>query len=286
MWTRLAGAVLFAVVAAAAIGPSASPYAANDQSPGEAFQSPSARHWLGTDQLGRDLATRLAKGARVSLTVGLAGTLVALFIGLVVGAAAGWSGGWVDAALMRLVDTLYGLPFVFLAILFTAFFWSIPPDRNPLVRLTGSEAAAQLTLLFAVLGAVQWLTPARIVRSEILALRSAGYVEAARALGSGSLRTLRRHLIPNLAGPVLAYAALMVPAMMIEEAFLSFIGLGVRDPQASWGSLLAEGADLLNPVQFRWWLVAFPAAALSVTLLCLQALAESLRPPRPSSRGV
>ena len=279
----LPAAFLVFVAAAAAAGPRFSPWAARPDA-AASFKRPSASHWLGTDLLGRDLATRLAEGARVSLLVGLAGTAVALAFGLLVGCTAGWKGGWVDAALMRLVDTLYGLPFVFVAILATVMFRSIPADRNPLIRLLGSEERAQLVLLFSVLGAIQWLTPARIVRAEVLSLKSAGFVEAARALGSGSLRIVARHLVPNLAGPVLAYAALMVPVMMLEESFLSFIGLGVRDPAASWGSLLAEGAELLNPVQFRWWLVVFPAAALSLTLLALQAFAEGLRQVKPGRR--
>ncbi|MBI2920444.1 MAG: ABC transporter permease [Planctomycetes bacterium] len=283
MRRALPAAFLVLVAAAAVAGPRFSPWTARHDA-AASFQRPSASHWLGTDLLGRDLATRLAEGARVSLMVGLAGTAVALAFGLLVGCAAGWKGGWVDAALMRLVDTLYGLPFVFVAILATVMFRSIPPDRNPLVRLLGSEERAQLVLLFSVLGAIQWLTPARIVRAEVLSLKSAGFVEAARALGSGPLRIVARHLVPNLAGPVLAYAALMVPVMMLEESFLSFIGLGVRDPSASWGSLLAEGAELLNPVQFRWWLVLFPAAALSLTLLALQAFAEGLRKVKPGRR--
>ncbi|MEK7466123.1 MAG: ABC transporter permease [Planctomycetota bacterium] len=278
---RLAPIFLLCILAATVIVPFASPYPPDRQDPGAALQPPSRSHWLGTDLLGRDLLARLASGAAVSLAVGFAGTIVALTIGLFVGAVAGWTGGWVDAVLMRIVDTLYGLPFVFVAILATVMFRSIPPDRNPLVLLLRSEARAQLVLLFLVLGAVQWLTPARIVRAEVQALRSAGYVEACRALGGDALTALRRHILPNLAGPVVAFAALMVPTMMLEESFLSFIGLGARDPQASWGSLLSEGAELLNPVQFRWWLVVFPAAALSTTLVALQGFAEGLRRVKP-----
>jgi ABC-type dipeptide/oligopeptide/nickel transport system permease subunit len=279
---RLVPAAFLSLIAAfAAFGERVSGHGPDAQDAGAVFQGPSKAHWLGTDVLGRDLMSRLASGARISLLVGLAGTAVALVFGLVLGAIAGWRGGWTDAALMRLVDVLYGLPFVFVAILATVVFRSLPADRNPLVALFGSEATAQLVLLFLVLGAVQWLTPARLVRAEVLALRQAPFVEAARALGAGSFRILARHLVPNLAGPLLAYAALMVPAMMLEESFLSFLGLGARDPQASWGSLLSEGADLLNPAQFRWWLVVFPAAALSLTLLSLQSLAESLRAVRP-----
>lgn len=278
----LAPMFLLAILAATVLVPAFSPYPPDRQDPHAALQGPSWSHWLGTDPFGRDLASRLAAGASVSLAVGFAGTVVALSIGLAVGAAAGWKGGWVDAVLMRIVDTLYGLPFVFVAILATVMFRSIPPDRNPLVLLLGgSETRAQLVLLFVVLGAVQWLTPARIVRAEVQALRSAGYVEACRALGGSSAQALRQHVLPNLAGPVLAYAALMVPTMMLEESFLSFIGLGARDPQASWGTLLADGADTLNPAQFRWWLVVFPAAALSLTLLSLQSFAEGLRRAKP-----
>lgn len=277
----LAPFFLLFVLAAATLGPGATSWRPEQQTP-QSLQPPSRDHWLGTDLLGRDLGVRLAAGAQVSLVVGFLGTVVALAIGLAVGAAAGWAGGWVDAVLMRLVDTLYGLPFVFVAIVATVVFRSVPADRNPLVALCGgSEARAQLVMLFGVLGSIQWLTPARIVRAEVMALRQSGYVEAARALGQGAIGTIRRHVLPNLAGPVIAYAALMVPVMMLEESFLSFIGLGVRDPHASWGTLLAEGADVLNPVQFRWWLIVFPAAALSCTLLALQSFAEGLRRAKP-----
>lgn len=278
---RLAPLLLLLILAGAVLVPEISSWPPDRQDPGASLQGPSRTHWLGTDLLGRDLGSRLADGAQVSLAVGFAGTLVALAIGLVVGAAAGWAGGWVDAVLMRLVDTLYGLPFVFVAIVATVVFRSLPPDRNPFVRLLGSEQRAQIVMLFTVLGAIGWLTPARIIRAEVQSLRSSGFVEASRALGVGTLSILRRHILPNLAGPVLAYAALMVPTMMLEESFLSFIGLGARDPQASWGSLLADGARLLNPVQFRWWLVVFPAAALSTTLLALQSFAEGLRKVKP-----
>ncbi|KAF0241017.1 MAG: oligopeptide transport system permease [Planctomycetota bacterium] len=278
---RLAPVFLLTILAATVLVPALSPHRPDKQDPGAALQPPSRSHWLGTDLLGRDLLSRLASGAQVSLAVGCAGTLVALAIGLVVGMTAGWKGGWIDALLMRVVDTLYGLPFVFVAILVTVAVRSIPADRNPLLIILGNESRAQLVLLFLVLGAVQWLTPARIIRAEVMALRSATYVEASRALGGSALTTLRRHILPNLAGPVLAFAALMVPTMMLEESFLSFIGLGARDPQASWGALLAEGAEGLNPVQFRWWLVLFPAAALSTTLVALQGFAEGLRRVKP-----
>lgn len=217
-------------------------------------------HYFGTDQLGRDLLTRVMQGARVSLMVGLVATLVSFLIGVLWGATAGFLGGKVDNLMMRIVDVLYGLPFMFLVILLMVIFQEMP-------------ASAKLYLLFVALGAVQWLTMSRIVRGQVIGLKHREFVEAARCIGVPKRTIILRHLIPNALGPIIVYATLTVPAVMLREAFLSFLGLGVQAPFASWGSLAAEGAqDLGHP-----WLIIFPGAALAATLLSLNFLGDGLR---------
>jgi oligopeptide transport system permease protein len=210
--------------------------------------------WLGTDGKGRCLLTRLSYGARISLLIGVLATAVSLLIGLTWGAVAGFAGGRIDAVMMRFVDVLYGLPFMFLVILLIVFV-----GRNTVN-------------LFIALGAVQWLTMSRVVRGQVLSLRSRPFVDAARAMGVSRFAILTRHILPNAMGPVLAYAALLVPAVIKEEAFLSFLGLGVQPPDPSWGSLIADGAQTMETA---WWLVAYPAATLAITLFSLNYLADS-----------
>jgi oligopeptide transport system permease protein len=217
---------------------------------------PSWTHPLGTDELGRDLLTRVLYGARISFAVGILATAVSLTIGVSYGAIAGFRGGRVDHAMMRLVDILYGLPFMFFVILLMVFF-----GRN-------------ILNLFIALGAVQWLTMARIVRGQALSLRVREFVLAAHAMGAAPGRVLVRHLLPNAIGPIVVYATLTVPAIMLEEAFLSFLGLGVQPPMASWGSLAAEGAAAMEAYP---WLIIFPGAALTLTLLSLNFLGDGLR---------
>lgn len=219
------------------------------------------RHWFGSDELGRDLLTRSLLGARVSLAVGFIATLVSLFIGVLWGATAGFLGGKVDAWMMRFVDVLYGLPFMFLVILLLVWFEDLPPS-------------GRLYLLFFALGAVQWLTMARIVRGQVISLKHLAFVDAARSLGLPSRTLIVRHLVPNALGPILVYTTLTVPAVMLEEAFLSFLGLGVQAPYASWGSLAADGARAFMEYP---WLVVFPGAALALTLLSLNLLGDGLR---------
>ena len=217
-------------------------------------------HYFGADQLGRDLLTRVMQGARVSLMVGLVATVVSFLIGVMWGATAGFLGGKVDNIMMRIVDVMYGLPFMFLVILLMVIFQDMP-------------ASSKLYLLFIALGAVQWLTMSRIVRGQVIGLKHREFVEAARCIGVGKRTIITRHLIPNALGPIIVYATLTVPAVMLREAFLSFLGLGVQAPYASWGSLAAEGAqDLGHP-----WLIIFPGAALAATLLALNFLGDGLR---------
>ena len=217
---------------------------------------PSASHWFGTDELGRDTFARVLHGGRISLLVGLVGTLVSLLIGVTYGAVAGYRGGRVDDAMMRFVDILYSLPYIFLVILLLVFF------------------SRSLIMLFVALGLVQWLTMARIVRGQVLSLKNQTFVEAARALGAGDASIIFRHIVPNTLGPVIVYTTLTVPAVILQEAFLSFLGLGVQPPAASWGTLVSDGARLLALFP---WLVIFPGMALSLTLLCFNFLGDGLR---------
>lgn len=212
--------------------------------------------WLGTDQKGRDLLVRLLYGARVSLAIGLLATLVSLAIGVSYGALAGYAGGRTDTVLMRVVDVLYGLPFLFVVILLLVV------------------AGRSIVNLFVALGAVSWLSMARIVRGQVLSWKQREFVLAARAIGVSPLGIVVGHILPNCVGPVLVYATLSVPAVILEEAFLSFLGLGVQPPDASWGTLLSEGARLL---QDRPWLLLYPAAMLSITLFSLNFVGDGLR---------
>jgi oligopeptide transport system permease protein len=217
---------------------------------------PSSAHWFGTDELGRDTLARVVYGGRISLLVGLIGTLVSLLIGVTYGAVSGYRGGRLDEFMMRIVDILYSLPYIFLVILLLVFF------------------SRSLVMLFVALGLVQWLTMARIVRGQVLSLKTQTFVEAARALGVTDRGIIFRHIVPNTLGPVIVYTTLTVPAVILQEAFLSFLGLGVQPPAASWGTLVSDGARLLALFP---WLVLFPGAALSVTLLCFNFLGDGLR---------
>jgi oligopeptide transport system permease protein len=241
------------------------------------FQPPSVKHWFGTDVHGRDLLSRVLYGAQVSLLVGIVGAGVSLLIGVFWGALAGYAGGRLDSAMMRFVDILYSLPsIIFVIVLITTLegVWK--------KWLTGMGApavgkSARLLFLFVGLGAVSWLTMARIVRGQVLSLRQRAFVEASRALGASHARILWRHIIPNILGVVIVYLTLTVPAIILYESFLSYLGLGIQPPMASWGSLLAEGADQLNPIRVYWWLIMCPGAFLMLTLLALNFLGDGLR---------
>jgi oligopeptide transport system permease protein len=252
----LAGGILLVVLAlACAAGPLFSQsYEGQNLDLGAA--PPSARHWLGTDVLGRDLLARTLYGGRISLMVGLVATLVALVIGVTYGAVAGYAGGKVDAVMMRIVDILYALPFAIFVILLMVFF-----GRN-------------IFLLFFAIGAVEWLTMARIVRGQVMSVKRMEFIEAARALGLGRRRIIFRHVIPNVLGPVIVYTTLTIPAVMLLEAFLSFLGLGVQAPMSSWGVLIKDGAEKMEEF---WWLLVFPGALFSTTLFSLNFLGDGLR---------
>jgi oligopeptide transport system permease protein len=253
---RACTALLAAVVLMALLAPALSPWDA-EQIDWDALETPpSASHWFGTDLVGRDLFVRTAAGARVSLSIALIATAVSMLIGVPWGALAGYLGGRVDNVMMRIVDVLYALPFILVVILLVVVF-----GRNPY-------------LLFVGLGAVYWLDLARIVRGQTLRVRNEAFVEAARAMGATTPRILCHHVVPNVAGPALVYVTLTIPGVILAESFISFLGLGVQEPDTSWGVLIADGAQTMESAP---WALVFPAALLAVTVWCTNMLGDRLR---------
>ncbi|MCK4342997.1 MAG: ABC transporter permease [Phycisphaerae bacterium] len=238
----------------------------------QARQAPSLTYPLGTDEVGRGLLWRTLYGGTLSLTLGLLAAAVAVVIGTAYGAFAGYVGGRCDEIMMRFVDVLYALPYMLLVMLFTVSIgaWLQKWD------LVGTEWARFIVLILAI-GGVSWLTMARVIRGQVLSLREQPFMEAARALGIPLRRILPRHLLPNLVGPIIVFGTLTVPQAILQESFLSFLGVGVQPPQATWGSLAADGVRLLNPVRFDWWLLVFPCGTLSITLLSLNFIGDGLR---------
>ncbi len=238
------------------IGPELSPYDQSLQNLELKATNPSLAHWLGTDPLGRDMLTRILHGGRVSLEVGLLATAVAAIIGVIYGMVSGLAGGRTDAAMMRIVDILYAFPFINFVIL--------------LMAIVGRE----FWLIFVAIGAVEWLTMARVVRGQVLALKNLEFIIAARACGAGFWHIVWRHLLPNVLGPIIIYASLTVPGVMLLEAALSFLGLGIQPPDASWGVLIQEGARSMESYP---WLLLYPGIFFSTTLLALNLLGDGLR---------
>ncbi len=245
------------------------------------FVPPSSDHLLGTDLNGRDLFYRLLIGARVSLIVGIAGALVSLFIGVTYGLISGYYGGRVDRIMMRGVDVLYSVPrLIFILILVNVFDDQFQKWLFALFKGGPFEEAARyskIILMIFALGFIEWLTMARIVRGQVLVLKEAIFVKAALALGQSHLGILIRHLLPNLRSLILVYLTLIIPTVIIDESFISFLGLGLDATQSSWGVLLKEGAQAINPIDVYWWLLIFPALTLTATLLALNTIGESLR---------
>jgi oligopeptide transport system permease protein len=254
----LAGMITLGVlVLLAVVGPFLSPFAYDRVDKDDVWFAPLAGgHLLGSDALGRDLLVRLLTGLRVSLAIGLVATLVSLVIGVAWGAVAGYVGGKVDEAMMRIVDVLYSLPFIFFVILLMVTFGS------------------NIVLIFVAIGAVEWLTMSRIVRGQTLTLKNKEFVEAARAAGLGRMAIIARHIVPNLLGPVVVYVTLTIPAVILAESFLSFLGLGVQPPMASLGALIAGGA---SDMELAPWLLVFPSLVMVLTLMCFNFVGDGLR---------
>lgn len=257
-WTLTRGTVLF--------------YDGQNAHPQLAKPAGEFARWFGTDLLGRSVLARCLLGGALSMLIGVAAAAISVVLGVTIGLIAGFKGGWVDSALMRFVDILYGLPYFLLIILLKV------ACERPLTNLLNSAAAANLVVLFAAIGLVSWLTMARVVRGQVLSLRSQPFIEAARALGLPPTRIFLRHILPNLVGPITVYATLIIPQAILQESFLSFLGVGINPPLPTWGSLAGEAREyalsILNP---RWWTLLFPCLLLGGTLLTLNFLGDGLR---------
>ena len=248
--------ILLILIASAALAPWIAPYSYSFQNLELVASPPSADHILGTDVLGRDLLSRILYGARISLLVGFVATGVALVIGVSWGIIAGYAGGKVDSIMMRIVDVLYGLPFIIFIILLMVIF-----GRN-------------LWLLFGAIGAVEWLTMARIVRGQVMGLKNQEFVMAAKAMGVSNFSMFRKHLLPNILGPIAVYATLTIPQVMLLEGFLSFLGLGIQPPMSSWGTLIKDGVESME--EFSWLLI-YPGITFTITLFALNFFGDGLR---------
>ena len=248
--------ILVSLIILAILAPVISPYPYDYQNLELGASPPSSAHFLGTDTLGRDLLSRLLYGSRVSLMVGFVATAVALVIGVTWGIVSGYYGGKVDAVMMRIVDILYGLPFIIFIILLMVVF-----GRN-------------IWLLFGAIGAVEWLTMARIIRGQVLSIKNQEYVLSAKAMGVSNFYMFRRHIFPNVLGPIAVYATLTIPQVMLLEAFLSFLGLGIQPPMSSWGTLIRYGVESMEEY---WWLLVFPGITFTITLFSLNFFGDGLR---------
>ena len=248
--------ILFILILCATLAPWIAPYSYSFQNLELGASPPSAAHILGTDVLGRDLLSRILYGARISLLVGFVATGVALVIGVSWGIVAGYAGGKVDSIMMRIVDVLYGLPFIIFIILLMVIF-----GRN-------------LWLLFGAIGAVEWLTMARIVRGQVIGLKNQEFVMAAKAMGVSNISMFRKHLLPNILGPIAVYATLTIPQVMLLEGFLSFLGLGIQPPMSSWGTLIKDGVESMEEYS---WLLVYPGLTFTITLFALNFFGDGLR---------
>ena len=251
----IGGITILLLIVLAIFAPWIAPYSYSYQNLDIGASPPSAEHLLGTDVLGRDLLSRLLYGARISLLVGFVATGVALVIGVSWGIIAGYFGGRIDSVMMRIVDVLYGLPFIIFIILLMVIF-----GRN-------------IWLLFAAIGAVEWLTMARIVRAQVIGLKNQEFVQAAQVMGVSNFSMFRRHILPNILGPIAVYATLTIPQVMLLEAFLSFLGLGIQPPMSSWGTLIRYGVESMEE---HYWLLIYPGLTFTITLFALNFFGDGL----------
>jgi peptide/nickel transport system permease protein/oligopeptide transport system permease protein len=265
---------LLLVVALATVGLSYTGYRYDEISDASLLR-PSPAHWFGTDVNGRDLLTRTLFGARISLLVAAMGTLVSLTIGVTYGMLSGYIGGRVDNIMMRLVEIIYSLPTLVLVIVMVT---SLEDHVAGLLKGMGLPSDySRMILLFLFLGLTQWLTMARIIRGQVLVLKQQPFVQASLALGQSHARILWQHLLPNLSGIIIVYLTLTIPAIMLDESFLSFLGVGVQAPRASWGTLISDAAFSINPIRLYWWMLIFPGGLMTLTLLALNFLGDGLR---------
>lgn len=251
----------------------------------EQSRSVRPRPLLGTDRLGRDLFIRLLAGGGISLLIGISAAAIAVVIGVLYGTISAWVGGRTDAVMMRTVDVLFGLPTVLLVVLLAVAVDGVIERSGAALSTEQRQAAGIITLLVAI-GGVSWLTMARVIRGQVLSLKQQPFMEACRAIGVPLPRQFFRHLLPNLTGPIVVYATLAVPTAILSESFLSFLGIGVREPLPSWGNLASAGLSEMNIVRSRWWLLFWPCLFIAMTLLGLNFVGESLRArldPRASS---
>jgi oligopeptide transport system permease protein len=268
--------VLLIVSIAAAVGPILLPTQFAEVTR-NSFLPPSAQHLFGTDLNGRDVLYRVFLGARISLLVGIAGALVSFFVGVIYGMVAGYVGGRVDALMMRFVDVMYAIPrLILLLVLISA----LDPILRAFMEQNGQQnliGYSKVIILVLCLGLTEWLTMARIVRGQVLSLKSQQYILAARSIGQTHLRIIFLHMLPNLVGVTIVYLTLTVPSVILDESFLSFLGVGIQAPLASWGLLLSDAAQVINPIKGYWWLLVFPALTMSFSLLALNFLGDGLR---------
>ncbi len=262
----------------------APPFWINAPGPATAADDTPPRYLLGADRLGRSVLVRCLTGGMVSMVIGASAALLAVGLGVLYGATAGAAGGRIDGFMMRIVDVLYGLPAMLLVVLLAVAADGVierlaPAAEQAGVQLRGPgiQQVLNVALLVVAIGGLSWLTMARVIRGQVLSLMRRPFMEASRAIGVPRRRQFRRHLLPNLIGPIVVYATLTAPAAILSESFLSFLGIGVREPLPSWGGLAADGLNELNTVKSRWWLLVFPCALIALTLLALNMVGEGLR---------
>lgn len=268
--------ILLGIILVVVLAPLFPNYQPNDLTD-QIFHPPSFQHWLGTDDHGRDIWSRTIFGARISILVGFVGAFVSFIIGTIWGIIAGYFGGQTDQLMMRFVDILYSLPSIIFVIVLLTSLKEILLTTIAGQWTTGHEGWVHFILLFVGLGAVSWLTLARIVRGQVKSLMCHPFIESCQSLGLSHTTIIAKHLIPNLMGIIITYVMLSVPSVILYESFLSFLGLGIESPMASLGSLIAKGVPQINPIRIYWWLIAFPTITLAIILVCLNLVGDGLR---------